>query len=608
MDMNSPMRNAKSLKLGEQKFDEGRSRICNLPDPIIHHILSFLPTKEAAKTSALSKRWQFLWTFVTNLEFNEEVWQQHDVKEETRRNFMSFVERVLFLSDPSSIRKFLLSCKVLSDQSRISTWVHAALKRKVQRLILHFPLEDFESLSLPDCLFTCESLKELDLEFSCVLNLPSYICFPHLKILSLSNIKFPDDHSAQELFSSCPNLVKLTLDACDWENVKGVHISAPLLEVIDIFEEDCQINQSCCQFMISGTKLKLFCYQGVFENDFCVFDAPSLEEADMVQLGSDDIEDNLEMQIAAYRCYKLFKGLANVKRLQVTNGSLEFLASAEELVSRLPSLPNLKHLAVDEHEYAVDFACIGLLKILQNSPCLESIDFKRGVDLPTYDENNDWTLDPVPPCFLTHLKTVTIRLFSGSDKELHVLGECSDVQIAAHRAYKLLKGLTNVKSLVVTPDFLELLTSVEELVPHLPSFPNLKYLALDEYEYAADFASTGLMKLLQKSPYLESLDFKWGVSLSTYKENKDWTLDPVPSCFSTHLKTVTIRILSASKKELHVVKVLLRTAKSLEKLCFPSRLGDKKRKRLLTLLEESESACDIVFMKLRPFYFKPKEY
>ncbi|OMP09603.1 hypothetical protein COLO4_05307 [Corchorus olitorius] len=173
--------------------------------------------------------------------------------------------------------------------------------------------------------------------------------------------------------------------------------------------------------MISGTKLKLFCYQGVFENDFCVFDAPSLEEADMVQLGSDDIEDNLEMQIAAYRCYKLFKGLANVKRLQVTNGSLEFLASAEELVSRLPSLPNLKHLAINEHEYAADFACIGLLKILQNSPCLESIDFKKGVYLSTYDENNDWTLDPVPPCFLTHLKTVTIRLFSASDQELHVV-------------------------------------------------------------------------------------------------------------------------------------------------------------------------------------------
>ncbi|OMO98205.1 hypothetical protein CCACVL1_04297 [Corchorus capsularis] len=411
------------INSGEEKFDEGRSRICSLPDPIIHYILSFLPTKEAAKTSVLSKRWQFLWMFVTNLEFNEDIWKEHDVKEEeTRRNFMSFVERVLFLSDPPNISKFKLSCKVLSDQSRISTWVDAAVKRKVERLILYFPFEDFEPPSLPHCLFTCESLKELYLNFCYDLNLPSYICLPHLKILSLSNIDFLDDHSAQLLFASCPNLVKLTLETCDWRYVKGVHISAPLLEDIDIFEESGPISQSCCRFMISGMKLKFFRYQGNFENDYCVFDAPSLEEAQMLQFHSDDIVDNLEMmQIAAYRCYKLFKGLANVKSLEVTNGSLELLANAEELVSRPLSFPNLKHLAIDEDEYAVDFACIGLLKILQNSPCLESIDFKKGVDLSTYDENNDWTLDPVPPCFLTHLKTVRIRLFSATDEELHVV-------------------------------------------------------------------------------------------------------------------------------------------------------------------------------------------
>ncbi|OMO57731.1 hypothetical protein COLO4_35136 [Corchorus olitorius] len=391
---------------------------------------------------------------------------------------MSFVERVLLISNSSNIRRFELFCKVLSDQSRINTWVHAVIKRKVQKLILRIidgPSAEAEPVSLPHCLFTCESLKELELEFKCALYFPSRIWYPHLKILSLSQIKFPDDHSVQRLLSSCPNLVKLALHACNWENVKAVHISAPLLEDIDIFEDGPCVNQPCCEFMISGPKLKIFRYSADFENDYRVFDAPLLEKAEIIQLG------------------------------------LEAMRS-------------------------------------------------------------------------------------------------SDVQIAAHRGYKLLKGLTNVKSLVVTPDFLELLTSVDELVPHLPSFPNLKYLAVDEYEYAADFACSGLVKMLQNSPYLESLDFKWGVSLSTYKENNDWTLDPVPSCFLTHLKTVTIRIFSASDEVLHVVKVLLRTAKSLEKLRLPSHLADGKRKSLLNLLEESESTCDIVFVELRPFYEKPKEY
>ncbi|OMO98206.1 hypothetical protein CCACVL1_04298 [Corchorus capsularis] len=484
MDINSPIRNAKSLKLGEQNFDEGKSIICSLPDPIIHHILSFLPTKDAVKTSILSKRWQFLWTFVTNFEFDEKLSKYEVVNEDKRRKFMSFVERVLLISNSSDIRRFELFCNVLSDQCRINTWIHAVIKRKVQKLILRIivrselgPFAEVKPVSLPHCFFTCESLKELNLEFKCVLNLPSHICYPHLKILSLSQIKFLDDHSVQRLLTSCPKLVKLALHACDWDNVKAVYISAPLLEVIDIFEEGLCVKQSCCQFMISGSKLKLFRYSGDFENDYCVFDAPSLEKAEIIQLG------------------------------------------------------------------------------------------------------------------------------------LEAMGYSLNVQIAAYRGYKLLKGLTNVKSLVVTPDFLELLASAEELIPYLPSLPNLTYLAVDEYEYAVDFACSRLMKMLQKSPYLESLDFKWGVSLSTYKESNDWTLDPVPPCFSSHLKTVTFRIFSASdEEELHVVKVLLRTAKSLEKLRFPSHVEEETRTLLLNLLEESGSACDIVFVKLRPFYEKHEEY
>lgn len=35
--------------------------LSNLPDHVVAHIISFLPTNEAIRTSILSSRWKYLW-------------------------------------------------------------------------------------------------------------------------------------------------------------------------------------------------------------------------------------------------------------------------------------------------------------------------------------------------------------------------------------------------------------------------------------------------------------------------------------------------------------------------------------------------------------------
>ncbi|XP_065869878.1 putative F-box/LRR-repeat protein At3g18150 isoform X2 [Euphorbia lathyris] len=60
---------SKRLKMEEEKQD----RISDLPDSLIQHILSFLPsTKQAIQTGVLSKRWQKQWTEVPVLIFNSD--------------------------------------------------------------------------------------------------------------------------------------------------------------------------------------------------------------------------------------------------------------------------------------------------------------------------------------------------------------------------------------------------------------------------------------------------------------------------------------------------------------------------------------------------------
>ena len=46
----------------------------------------------------------------------------------------------------------------------------------------------------------------------------------------------------------------------------------------------------------------------------------------------------------------------------------------------------------------------------------------------------------------------------------------------------------------------------------------------------------------------------------------DWTLDPVPGCFLTHLKTIEISMFCGSEIELHAVRILLKSATVLEKI------------------------------------------
>ena len=326
MDESFELKNVKKIKFRKkQNAIKSRNGIDNLPDAILEHILSYLSTKDAVRTSILSKRWQYLWTSIPKLEFYEE-------ESDRRMMLMNFVERALALRDSSNIKDFSVSCDVECETYRINSWISAVVKHKVQ--VLYLGLANFqESLELTPSLFTCESLKELTLSMFHYLELPSSVSFPSLKKLILIEVIFPDDNSTQQLFSGCPILEELVIIDCIWNNVKAVCISPPMLRFLYISDAnenkddlnadaDGQNESNSCQVKIFGNSLESFSFSGDHLNDFCFLNSSSVVDASIEVFQRDDDDFYVDVQ-DAHRIYKLLDGLGNVEKLKLQVSSLE---------------------------------------------------------------------------------------------------------------------------------------------------------------------------------------------------------------------------------------------------------------------------------------------
>ncbi|XP_057981546.1 putative F-box/FBD/LRR-repeat protein At5g22670 [Malania oleifera] len=436
MDVSSSASSHKTPKLNEENDidGEGRNVIDGLSDSLLQHILSFLPTRDAFRTSILSKRWECLWMSLPILDFKDETPFYGDLDQEAlvkRVASMDFAERVL-LFHLSTVTKFSLSCSVLHDWGRVNGWISAAVRRKVQVMDLTLK-RVFDCFVLPCCLFTCESLQVLDLKMSFSLQLPKFAHFSNLRKLNLTLVIFPHDYIMKHLLAVCPVLEELELICCSWEHVKAVCIDAPRLkrftlqenagrcpDETDTEEEDGDGDGDTghpkkldgCQFAIFGAYLEYFSYSGNFANHYWFYGPSSMIEASihLVQQGRRKV---------AYRAFRLLMGLTKSKSLNLSQMFVEVVTEyAEELLANLHEFQNLTHLECQWMNLCLHRK--GLLTILGRSPRLSSLILSGELTSFQYDAS-EWTLDPVPACFSSHLKTIEISYICGSEHDLYVI-------------------------------------------------------------------------------------------------------------------------------------------------------------------------------------------
>ncbi|XP_060967878.1 putative FBD-associated F-box protein At5g38570 [Cannabis sativa] len=220
-------------------------RISKLPDAIILHILSFLPTKDVVQTCVLSKRWKLLWYSVPKLLFCDFSHKNGSCK---------FVDNCLRLrkkgmkSIPDSvITNFKLRMHFYERKMacRLDRWLAFAVKNKIKSIELDMRCQYTRKRGhnkfycLPKTLIadgsylTDLNLCRVEFDSSC-----QSFSFPSLKSLSLSAVRFADSDMLDNLLLGSPSLEKLSLSGCGSTSTADhkllIHVRNSTLKVLEI--------------------------------------------------------------------------------------------------------------------------------------------------------------------------------------------------------------------------------------------------------------------------------------------------------------------------------------------------------------------------------------
>ncbi|KAJ4749930.1 F-box/RNI-like/FBD-like domains-containing protein [Rhynchospora pubera] len=378
---------------------DGPDLISQLPDSILHSILSLLPIKDAVRTSVLSSRWRPLWR-AAPLRLDDDSFSP-DTNDPYYACYYRVVSDPRFDSSRKAVFRIFDSHHGPIESLRLSLFypfqMDHFVKLAVQRGIRGLNLVPFyfhhETYKLPLSLLFCNTLNQLSLQ-NCTFPqalLPSI--FPNLRELRIKCVSLPDD-----LLPKCASLETLLISTSD----EGPPIS------------------------ISSPSLRKLVFGSVSSRaEFIIKDAPNLESLKLADISTYDnkvkILDAPKLQRLGFintdvRAIQLGRTL--IERHKESLRSLPPTYLVNVAPCRVNLLSSVKTLAIKMELFSEKTIPI----ILKCFPCLENLDIMK------YEGNGDdcylnkgmWE-EEGSLSFLDHLKTVIVKGFWGDQCDVELL-------------------------------------------------------------------------------------------------------------------------------------------------------------------------------------------
>ncbi|XP_061361640.1 putative F-box/FBD/LRR-repeat protein At4g13965 [Gastrolobium bilobum] len=272
----------KIAKLSENNED----RLSDLPDCVLTHLMSFLPTQVAVQTCILSRRWKGLWKRLFYYPCSENGFE------------------ICFLSYDIQQLKLTYSCN---------------------------------HLDLPPSLFLCQTLTSLDLTANRIPHLfPKSLNLTALTSLRLQHFTFGDSELV-EPFSSCIKLKTLVIHTCVIKDTQILCISNATLVKLTID------SYQAYKIVLSTPNLCSFAFSGVPIQHISSSNISSIKQVNIAV----DPWAVLCHSRSGFILFSWLQLFANVRSLTLYSSTLQVLSSIPDLLNtEAPCLGNLKSLIV----------------------------------------------------------------------------------------------------------------------------------------------------------------------------------------------------------------------------------------------------------------------
>ena len=176
-------------------------------------------------------------------------------------------------------------------------------------------------MKLPWKLFMTSTLVVLKLS-RMPLFVPSFVSLPKLNVLEIRRVMGLDDNNIRILLPGCPTIEELVIEESTMEKTRVIDISIPTLKsfpfsyrfVIDI-SVDCAY-----EFVINAPNLDYVHVKGHISDNFVAKSLVTLIDAhlDLRHIAVDADHYNIYHHVR-----ELFKGIANIKLLSLSNDSVQ---------------------------------------------------------------------------------------------------------------------------------------------------------------------------------------------------------------------------------------------------------------------------------------------